>query len=142
MMQQVKKLKVEVAELKHPCESSRASFAPELYSSGTLNPFADVGNASNCYNDLLLGIQKQAEELKELKSQLAARSRCAPGGSSGSLENRGASGWNRYASMEQHCVRYYVYRDDPEDFGLAIGRSTSLLHSGADAEPGLQAWAA
>eukprot|EP00961_Rhodomonas_salina_P290699 3928087-Rhodomonas_salina.1 len=78
MMQQVKKLKAEVAELKRPRESSRASFAPELYSSGAFNPFADVGNASNSYNDLLLGTQKQAKELEELKCQWAARSRCAP----------------------------------------------------------------
>eukprot|EP00961_Rhodomonas_salina_P060298 809448-Rhodomonas_salina.1 len=43
----------------------------------------------------------------------------------GDKENRGASGlgWNCYASMEQHRVRY-VYRDDPEDLGLAIRRST------------------
>eukprot|EP00961_Rhodomonas_salina_P299188 3938716-Rhodomonas_salina.1 len=65
MMQQVKKLKAELAELKRPRESSRASFA-------------DAGNASNCYNDLLLGVQKQAEELEELKRQLAARSPGAP----------------------------------------------------------------
>eukprot|EP00961_Rhodomonas_salina_P153251 2063415-Rhodomonas_salina.1 len=66
MMQQVKKLKAELAKLKRPRESSRASFA-------------DACNAtSNCYNDLLLGVQKQAEELEELKRQLASRSPGAP----------------------------------------------------------------
>eukprot|EP00961_Rhodomonas_salina_P298086 3937789-Rhodomonas_salina.1 len=78
LMQQVKKLKAELAELKRPRESSKASFAPELYSSGEPNPFADAGNASNRYNDLLLGFQKNAEKIKELTRQLDARSRGAP----------------------------------------------------------------
>ena len=65
----------------------------------------------------------------------------SPGAGAGGKESCGGSGWNRYASMDPHRVRY-TYRDDPEDLGLAIGRSTSLLHSGADAEPGLRAWAA
>ena len=141
MMQQVKKLKEELAELKCPRESSRASFA-------------DACNASNSYNDLLLGVQKQAEELEELKCQLAARSPGAPAvvalqdlrsvfenfvpaAGTGDKENRGASGWNCYLSMEPHHV-CYVYRDDPEDLGLAIRRSTSLLHTGANTEPGLR----
>eukprot|EP00961_Rhodomonas_salina_P127711 1721873-Rhodomonas_salina.1 len=73
MMQQVvKKLKSEIAELKRPRGSSSAFFAPELSSSGALNPLTDVGNASNQYNDLLLGIQKQDKELEELKRQVAA----------------------------------------------------------------------
>eukprot|EP00961_Rhodomonas_salina_P169766 2287566-Rhodomonas_salina.1 len=133
-----------------------ASFAPELSSSGAVNPLADVGNAANQYNNLLLRTQKQAKELEELKRQWAAVPRGSPAvmalqdllsvfenfvpaAGSGCKESSCASGWNSYALMEQHSVS--VYCNDPEDLSPAISRSTLLLHLGADAEPGLLAWA-
>eukprot|EP00961_Rhodomonas_salina_P036359 488774-Rhodomonas_salina.1 len=130
MMQQVKKLKSEIAEIKRSLLSSCASFAPELSSSGAVNPLANVCNASN-----------HAPAVVALHDLLSVFENFVPAAGTGSKENLCVSGWNSYASFEPHRFRY-VYSDDPEDFGLAISRSTTLLHSGASAEPGLLVWVA
>eukprot|EP00961_Rhodomonas_salina_P217505 2939339-Rhodomonas_salina.1 len=131
--QQIEKMNSEIAGLKREREPGSAPVSFQSAQSGTIKPLANITNINNSkqVDDLMHQTQKQAKELEELKRLVAAKQPAAPavvalqdlrsvfenfspGAGAGGKECLGGSGWNRYASMDPHRVRY-TYRDDPED---------------------------